>query len=659
MHIKKKLTTIRSQMIITYVAVLLIPSLIIGFFSYQASSNKIEKQLMQSALESVKVAVQIADETIRSKMTDIAYYNTQFTSDQIDAEVDGTSGASLSTKLKEYTKLHPDVLNIMIGTDQGNIIQASDEKLPADFDPRTRDWYKNAKKADKKAVVSPAYLSPDGNITVPVSITLPDAKGVVVLNIDLKKLGELTNVKVGEKGYIFITDAQKTYLVHPTEKIGTVSTRDFVNAMFTGKSGTYSYSFNGEGKKLVYVTSELTGWKFGGSFYTSEINDAVAGIRNTIVIVLLASIFLISFIIIYIVRAIMKPMNRLKLVTEQVSNGDLTKDIDGFRDNEFGDLANNFQRMVVSLRQTVSGVQEMTNNLSSSAEELQASSKQTTLAVEHVTSAIQEVAAGSEQQVLAVERGMEGVQATTDEVGRIVESMNLVSTAMTRTSDTAMNGNNSVVTVVQKITSIQSTVEELNETMSKLEVRAQNIGGIVNVIFNISKQTNLLALNASIEAARAGEHGKGFMVVASEVRKLAENSQESARQISELISAMNEEMSFATATMKTAIEGVAEGVDAVDLSSRSFSRILKAVRSVNTQIEGMVSSVAHLSEQSQVMEDAILSIRSISQESSANTQMISAASQQQLASMEEIASSSTNLGVLAAELQLKVEHFKL
>jgi len=659
MNIKRKVLKIRSQMIINYLAVLLIPSLIIGFASYEVSSSKIESQLKNSALESVEIARKIADETIMSKITDLSYYTTQFTAAQVDAEVDGTSGASLTTMLKEYKSLHPDVINMMVGTANGNVIQASDDKLPADFDPRKRDWYVDARNAGKKAVISPAFLSVDNHITVPVSIMLPDGNAVLTLNLNLSKIAEITDVKVGEQGYVFIVDSAKTYLVHPTEPIGQISDKDFVKKMFEGQSGTFEYTFQDQDKELVYTTSELTGWKLGGTFYASEITDAVAGIRNTIVIVLISSIFLLSFVVVLNIRAITRPLKRLMLLTQQVRDGDLTRDIDGFRQNEFGELADNFQGMVVSLRRTVTGVQEMTNNLSASAEQLQAGAKQTSQAVEHVTSAIQEVAAGSEQQVKAVERGMEGVQATADEVDKIVESMIQVSGAMSRTSETAMKGNDSVATVVEKISGIQNTVEELDTLVTKLDDRARSIAGFVSVIANIAKQTNLLALNASIEAARAGEHGRGFMVVATEVRKLSEGSQESARQIAELITAMNEEMGLATSTMKTARECVTEGVDAVDLSSRSFSRILKAVKTVNAHIEGMVASVEHLSKESHVMEDAIISIRSISEESAANTQMISAAAQEQLASMEEITSSSANLGLLAVELQQQVEHFKL
>lgn len=315
--------------------------------------------------------------------------------------------------------------------------------------------------------------------------------------------------------------------------------------------------------------------------------------------------------------------------------------------------------MVLSLREMIIGVQEMTSNVSSSAEELTASAEQNAQTIESMTIAIQEVAAGTEQQVISVRKGMESTAATTSEVDHISVYMEQVSAMMDKTSLSASEGNDSVISVVDKINGIHRTVGELGSVIDRLNERTDQIEGIVSVITGIARQTNLLALNASIEAARAGEHGRGFAVVAAEVRKLAEESERSAHLIAEQIIAVNSEMKLVTHTMEDTKQRVTEGIEAVDTSGRSFSRIRRAVKSAAEKIESMGGAVQTLLVESNHMEKAIGEIRGISEEAAVNTETIATAAQEQLASVEEMASSSTDLSRLAEELQKLVSTFKI
>ncbi|MNP08917.1 Methyl-accepting chemotaxis protein McpB [compost metagenome] len=230
---------------------------------------------------------------------------------------------------------------------------------------------------------------------------------------------------------------------------------------------------------------------------------------------------------------------------------------------------------------------------------------------------------------------------------------------MDKTSLSASEGNDSVISVVDKINGIHETVGELGSVIDKLNERTSQIEGIVGVITGIARQTNLLALNASIEAARAGEQGRGFAVVAAEVRKLAEESERSAHLIAEQITAINSEMLLVTHTMEDTRQRVSEGIEAVDTSGRSFSRIRRAVKSAAEKIEAMGGVVQTLLVESNDMEKAIGEIRGISEEAAVNTETIATAAQEQLASVEEMASSSTDLSRLAEELQKLASRFKI
>lgn len=649
---------IRMKLTLTYLLVLLAPSLIIGWQTYDSASGKVEEQLVHNAAESVGAVNEIINANIGSKINDIKYFAAQLSAEEINAEAAGTP-AGITARLKEYAALHPDVLDVYVGTSRAGALHASEVERPEDYDPRKENSYVNALKNGSGIVISPAFQTVNNETAIAISAVLEGGNGVVALDLDLSALAELTSIKVGKQGYIFIVDSSKKFLVHPTEQIGQESSEPFIKKMFEAENGSFDYVYKDLDKKMTFMQNELTGWRIGGTIDKSEVSGATEEIRQTAFLVIGISVAL-ALILIYInVQSILRPLARLRKATAVIAEGDLSEDIGAFRRDEIGMLADHFKAMVASLREMIISVQEMTDEVSSSAEELAAGADQTTRAIEHVTVAIQEVAAGTERQVDSVDKGTESAAATASEVQSISGFMEQVSGMMDKTSQSAAEGNESVISVVDKINGIHETVEELGAVIDKLNTRTEQIQGIVGVITGISRQTNLLALNASIEAARAGEQGRGFAVVASEVRKLAEESEKSARMISEQISSINEEMKQATATMEDAKNRVSDGIMAVDTTGRSFSRIRRAVKGAAEKIEAMGGAVHTLAAEAVSMERAIGEIGSISREAAENTETISAAAQEQLAAVQEISSSTANLSHLAEELQKLVSRFNL
>ncbi|MEK4509307.1 methyl-accepting chemotaxis protein [Paenibacillus sp. FSL K6-2524] len=655
---KKTISSIRTRMIASYLIVLLVPSIIIASITYSVASNRVEDELMASALESVDSADVIITQAIENKLLDISYYAKLFTSEAVDKEV-AENGREIKDKFKEYKAVHSDVLDMYIGTSNGKIVRSLDDALASDYDPRKRDWYTLAFKQGTSPIVSPSFLSVDGNMAVSISQVLPDGNGVISLNLDLAALTKMTNMKVGQDGYITILDNSKKFLVNPSGNIGEESTDNFVQEMFASDLGELNYTYQGNNYKMAFMKNEVTNWRIGGSLNQDEVLSKTVGIRNTAIIVVVISILAAGILIFFNVRSVTVPLRRLKDATAVLSEGDLTKRLDNFRQDEIGDLANNFQLMVDNLRNMVGSVREMTDNVSSSAEELSAGAEQTTKAIEHVTVAIQEVATGSEQQLQSVEGGMKTIDSMTRKVENISGHMFEVTKTMSQTTDAADHGIAAVASTEEKIRSVNQTVEELASVILSLNRRAEHIDGIVSVMAGISQQTNLLALNASIEAARAGEQGRGFAIVASEVRKLAEGSAQSANQIKELIGHIQTEMKQAVDTMEDVKDKVTQGIEAVDTSGSSFKLISESVVGAAKVIQSASDAMHDVTDEASTVTQAIHHIRSLSQEAASSTETISAAAEEQLASVEEIASSSTDLSSLAEQLQQLVGRFKI
>lgn len=655
---KKRALSIRTRMIITYLLVLLVPSMIISATTYSVASNRVEDELMASAHGGVDSANAIINNLIDEKIVDLEYYASQITTDAVDNEAAGER-RTIKDMFKQYKSIHKDVLDIYVGTPNGSIIRALDDPLPEGFDLRKRDWYILANKQKTGVAVSPAFQSVDGNPVVSVSQMLPDGKGVISLNLDLSTLAKLTDMKVGDEGYIVILDSSKKTLVHPTAVVGEESREEYVQSMFAADTGTLNYTTDNIGHKMSFIKNEKTGWRIGGSISEGEVKQDTQEIRDTAIAVVIASILAASVIIYFNVRSVTSPLRKLKEATAVLGKGDLTKRLDSFRQDEIGDLATNFQLMVDNLRAMVEGVREMTDSLSASAQQLTAGAEQTTKAIEHVTIAIQEVAVGSDHQLKSVDGGMKSVDHMNRKVEEITERMVQVNGTMSDTTASANQGTIAVASAEEKIQGVQLSVEELGEVIQALNHQAEHIGDIVSVIAGIAQQTNLLALNASIEAARAGEQGRGFVVVASEVRKLAEGSGQSADKIRELIELIQHEMNKASSTMEEVKARVAQGMEAVNLSGQSFEMIRESVVGAADQIQLTARTMNEVAEGAGTVEAEIGLIRGLSEAMAGNTETISAAAEEQLASIEEVSSSSADLSRMAEELQKLVGQFKI
>lgn len=207
--------------------------------------------------------------------------------------------------------------------------------------------------------------------------------------------------------------------------------------------------------------------------------------------------------------------------------------------------------------------------------------------------------------------------------------------------------------------SIWKTVDNSAQVVAELGERSKEIEQIVEAISGIASQTNLLALNAAIEAARAGEQGRGFAVVAEEVRKLAEQSQEAAKQIAKLISDIQGKTGEAVTAMVNGTQEVRRGTEVVDQAGRAFKDINGHVQEVAGIAQGTADGLIRLTAESQQILEGILDVKRTSQEISGQTQTISAASEEQSASVEEIAHSSQHLANLADQLQIIVAKFNL
>ncbi|WP_241735391.1 methyl-accepting chemotaxis protein [Anoxybacillus flavithermus] len=370
--------------------------------------------------------------------------------------------------------------------------------------------------------------------------------------------------------------------------------------------------------------------------------------------------FVSMAIALYISEKIARPVKQISDHAEKIAHGDLSvDDIHVTNQDEIGDLAKSFNRMAHNLKQLIQQVSAATEHVSASAQELMASAEQASTATEEVTTAIQEVAQGAEMQGRHAEESVQAISEMAAGIERMAQTATVVANSATETTKQATVGQQYLRKVVMQMNTINQSTNETNAVIKELNEKSAQIGKIVDVIVGIAEQTNLLALNAAIEAARAGEHGKGFAVVADEVRKLAEQSRESANQIALLIEMIQQNTGHVVSIVEKGTEEVKQGTKFVGEAGTFFAQILRSIEQVNEQIQELSAVSEQMSAGVHQVHASMDEVSSIAKRFVERTAEISASSEEQLASSEEIMSAATSLAEMAEKLRSEVAKFRV
>ncbi len=363
-----------------------------------------------------------------------------------------------------------------------------------------------------------------------------------------------------------------------------------------------------------------------------------------------------------IIKRITKRLDDVVVFMETVAHGDFTRKVseENMQDkSEFGVVSKAIAAMNKSISDLIRNIADTSEQLAASAEELTASAEQSSLASTQVAHSITSVAQGAVSQTHAIDTTSATVQTLSAGLEEAAASAQEVTEKSVQASQTANEGGKTVVQAVSQMKHIQETVTFSAQVVDKLGESSQEIGQIVDAISGIAAQTNLLALNAAIEAARAGEQGRGFAVVAEEVRHLAEQSQDAAKKITDLITEIQKDTAKAVAAMENGTKEVGIGVDVVTSAGNAFQNIEVIVGHVAEQMQEMSTVIEHMAQGSQQIVTAVAEIDSLSKKASSEAENVAAITEEQSASSEEIASSSQSLAHMAQDMQSAIKQFKL
>ncbi|MGZ9586898.1 methyl-accepting chemotaxis protein [Paenibacillus marinisediminis] len=387
-------------------------------------------------------------------------------------------------------------------------------------------------------------------------------------------------------------------------------------------------------------------------------NGLDAMLKENVLVGIAVSVIFVGLII-WFIYAMMLPLKRLAKAAHLAAEGDLTVSVPVKTNDEIGRLSAGVNTMISHISDLVSNVKNTADDVTASAAQLGAIADETSNSSQQISVFMKNVTDGATTATQSTDESKVAMDEIAIGIQRIAESTYQVSTISDEAAEAAQMGLDKTRETKEQMDNINITVEESTNLTRSLSAKTSEMEQIVGIIANIAAQTNLLALNASIEAARAGEHGKGFGVVASEVRKLAEQTQASTEQIAETLQSFLQVTDQLSHSMEKSTASVEHGAKVVLASSESFQELWHHVVAVNEQIQEVSAVAQQMSAGSEEVAASVDNLAVLVGNSAVNAEEAANQASVQLNTIDSLIQSSTELREKMKQLQNEISVFKL
>lgn len=412
---------------------------------------------------------------------------------------------------------------------------------------------------------------------------------------------------------------------------------------------------------LMYPIKNADGSIYAALYFDVDASAVPKGLSKLITY---GMMYLIGFLILFMVlqfillKRTLRPIHDLMKGIEEVSTGNLNVTIRTGRD-DLGVINEKFNAMIERFNITLFKVKNTSSHLSNSSRALLEISAKNNDNIQSISHNIREISTGLVSQDKATVESARAMTEMSTVVQNIAGSSSEVADEALSMEQRSNSGHEIMQQVIDQMGLISGAVQKTYASIQSLENRSNEISSIVGIITDIAGQTNLLALNASIEAARVGEEGRGFAVVAGEVRKLAEQSQESATQIRALIDEIQRDIGQSAEAMERGSEEVEKGLNVTRETGVFFEDILTATNKVANQIQDISSSTEEISASTQEMSATADELSASVSKAASSTKHIENSIAEQETSMAAIVSASDELAEVSEQLQELISFFKV
>lgn len=659
------LNKLQNKLIIIFASLLIIVMVVSQFVTGNQMSVKFKADLDIEGAEQAETLTKMTDLRITNYAKDLMVFSEDPRIKAMIRADKETLTPEIRDEMVSYIKVKPEVSYIYMASSSKHMYDPDPSNTYDDsYDPSTRQWYQGASKSPKEVQFTKPYLDSANQMKVAISKAIVENDqviGVIALDLPLVTVTEQINeINVGYNGYGFILDAEGNVIAHPEDAGKNLREESYIDKMYQNNIGKILYTDQESTEKIIYyATMPSTNWKIGVVYKESELLKLVHQVQRLNIFITLIAIVVSSIIIYFIARYFTRPIMHLTKQVQLMAKGDLTVRVESKSKDEIGQLTGHFNEMVQKIREVLAHVITSSEKLSDSAVSLSAVSEETKATSEEIAHAMTDVAKGSVESATNLDN-MQRVTGDLDTQFTLIEdTMNDMQVKSNDTQQASVDGREKLVILQTRSDESYREIQSIENVLSVLVDKINDIKEVVATMNAISGQTNLLALNASIEAARAGEAGKGFSVVATEIRKLSEKSAEHTVEIRETILGIIEGAENATAAMSRTKEMTIEQNSAVKDTETAFTTIQALMDQVIDSINQMSDKVQTMSGLKDDVVQSIESLSAISEESAAAAEEVSASTQDQLQAIDTVSKSAEELSQASSELEQLVKKFTI
>jgi len=670
------LRSIGMQLFISFFLAIVIGVASVGFISYNKSVSLVENQVSESKrLTSIQAAEKMG---LVLKQYEDTSFEIMFLPEISELS---TSTRLFPEEIIEQLELRREIesrVNSYIFSDStvaGIHLISVDPLLPTmstlgvnDEQLKETDWFKRAVESSGEGFWLPTTeRGPTGMAQGPTFGYVRLMKDqhtflpayVFVMEIREARLQQVVLEALGKGSEMYVLDAEN--------KVISASDKALIGKPFfvplEGVSATgaaFRAEIHGEETLVAHAELDGLGWKLVGA---QPFKPLVAG-ANTIrdltfvmIAVGAAAAVLIGWLA---ASRIGSPIQQISRVMKQAGAGDLSvRAPQGKRKDEIGTLSNGFNDMIENFRTLVWQAHESIQEVMDTARELSEASQRTASSAKEIAVATEQIAIGASNVAIEAEKVTDVTVDMGDKMAITVRANSELSAAASDIQRSSQQGTLYMQALSEKTSETERLTLSMVQKVEHLQQSTSSIRNILQLLDNITKQTNILSLNAAIEAARAGEAGRGFMVVADEIRKLADQSKQSIETVGQITETVNQEIEETVRLMGQAYPLFQEQIGSVKQSNEIFLTVQDRMDDFVSQLDSVTQAVSKLESTQRTLASAMASVSAVAEESSATTEEVASLSADQLQVGESLVRLAGRLDDVKIRLRDSLNKFQL